>query len=172
MATETVIPDLQDLIQICRDGELGYTTAADHVGNSQLRTIFAHYAKQRAGFVRDLEAETKRLGGIPSDSSSVIGALHRGWIDLKAALSGGDGEALVAACETGEDHAVAAYERVVDLELSGQTNSLVEKQWEAIKEAHAHMLRLKAEGASGGFPNDTEEMDATEDTKDKAERKA
>ena len=119
-----------------------------------MKTIFEKYAKQRAGFVQDLEAEVGRLGGSASDSSSVIGALHRGWIDLKAAVSGGDGEALVAACETGEDHAAAAYERVSDLELPGQANALVKKQWEAVKEAHAHMLRLKADGDAVGFPKD------------------
>jgi uncharacterized protein (TIGR02284 family) len=157
MTTETTIQDLQDLTQICHDGELGYLTAAEHVGNSQLKTVFTNYAKQRTGFVRDLQAEVQRLGGAPLDPSSLIGTLHRGWIDLKAVVSGGSGEAIVAACETGEDHAAAAYERVVDLELSGQTNAIVEKQWEAIKEAHAHMLRLKAEGEKSGFPKDTKE---------------
>ena len=157
MTTETTLQDLEDLTQICHDGELGYLTAAQHVSNSQLKTIFAGYAKQRTGFVRELQAEVERLGGTPLDSSSLIATLHRGWIDLKSALSGGSGEAIVAACETGEDHAAAAYERVVDLELSGETNALVEKQWGAIKEAHAHMLRLKAQGETAAFPRDAKD---------------
>src|SRR5271166_5240825 len=110
MTTETTIQDLQDLTQICHDGELGYLAAAEHVSNSQLKSIFAAYAKQRSGFVRDLQSEVQRLGGAPLDSSSLVGTLHRGWIDLKAAVSGGNGESIVAACETGEDHAAAAYE--------------------------------------------------------------
>jgi uncharacterized protein (TIGR02284 family) len=154
MTTEFTIQDLQDLLQLCRDGELGYATAADHVTNSQLKTVFTNYAKQRAGFVSDLESEVQRLGGTPSDSTGVMAALHRGWMDLKAAISGGDGEAIVAACETGEDHAVAQYERVSDLDLPGQTNTLVQKQYEAVKEAHAHMLRLKTESETAGYSKD------------------
>ena len=154
MTPETTIQDLNDLAQICHDGELGYLTAAKHVGNTQLKTVFVAYAKQRTGFAIDLQSEVQRLGGTPLDSTSLVGALHRGWIDLKAAVSGGNGAAIVAACETGEDHAAAAYERVVDLELSGQTNTLVEKQWEEIKQAHAHMERLKVGGEKDDFPKD------------------
>jgi uncharacterized protein (TIGR02284 family) len=146
------IPLLNDLIETCKDGEQGYQTAAEHVQNTQLKTIFSDYAKQRGEFARHLQAEVERLGGNPTDSGTVTAALHRGWMDLKSALSGGDGAAIIAACETGEDSAAAAFERVVNMELTGQTKSLVEKQWRQIKEAHAHMLLLKEEAAGSDFP--------------------
>ena len=76
-------------------------------------------------------------------------ALHRGWMDLKSVVSGGDAGAIIAACETGEDSAKAAFESVVNSDISGHTRSVVEKQWHKIQEAHQHMLRLKAEAASG-----------------------
>ena len=38
----------------------------------------------------------------PDNTGSIGGALHRGWIDLKSALGGGD-HAILAATETGED---------------------------------------------------------------------
>ncbi len=69
--------------------------------------------------------------------------MHRGWLDLKAAVTGGDAMGVVAACETGEDSAQAAYERVVNLDLSGETRSLIEKQWHKIQEAHQRLLNLK-----------------------------
>lgn len=40
--------------------------------------------------------------GEPDNTGSVGGALHRGWIDMKSALGGGD-HAILAATETGED---------------------------------------------------------------------
>jgi uncharacterized protein (TIGR02284 family) len=146
---DETIAHLNGLIEVCKDGERGYATAAEHVGNSELTSVFADYAKQRAGFARELQAEVERLGGTPSDSGSLSAAIHRGWIDVKSLLSGGDARGIVAACETGEDSAKAAFERVVNTNVSGQTRSLVEKQWHRIQEAHRRMLRLKDEAAAG-----------------------
>jgi uncharacterized protein (TIGR02284 family) len=149
---DDTILHLNDLTETCKDGEQGYRTAADHVRNTQLKTVFSDYAHQRGEFARHLQAEVERLGGSPTDSGTMTAALHRGWMDLKSALSGGDAAAIIAACETGEDAAAAAFERVVNMELSGRTKSLVEKQWRQIKEAHAHMLLLKEEAAGSDFP--------------------
>jgi uncharacterized protein (TIGR02284 family) len=66
-------------------------------------------------------------------------------MNLKSALTGGDPGAIVAACETGEDSAAAAFERVVNTDVTGRLRSLVEAQWAKIKEAHQRMLHLKAE---------------------------
>lgn len=149
MTNEEAIDHLNGLISVCKDGERGYREAAETVRNSQVTTIFNEYAKQREHFARDLQTEVERLGGSPSDHGSVTAVLFRGWMDLKAVLSGGDAGAIIAACETGEDSASAAFERVVNMDISGHTRSLVEKQWQKIQEAHKHMLRLKAEGAAG-----------------------
>jgi uncharacterized protein (TIGR02284 family) len=146
---EETIVELNGLITTCKDGELGYRTAAADVRNTELETVFSEYAKQRGQFARNLQAEVERLGGNPEDSGSITGALLRGWMDLKSALSSGDGAAIIATCETGEETAVAAFEWVVNLHISGQTRLLVEKQYNAIKEARARLLRLKAERAAG-----------------------
>jgi uncharacterized protein (TIGR02284 family) len=50
----------------------------------------------------------ERLGGVAADSGTFTAAVHRGWIGLKAALLGGHGGAIIAACETGEDYTLAA----------------------------------------------------------------
>ena len=127
-------------------------TAAEDVRNSQLQSVFSEYAKQRSSGARQLHAEVERLGGVATDSGTLTAAVHRGWMNLKAALSGGDGGAIVAACETGEDYALAAFERVVDAGITGDSRSIVEKQYEKIKEAHIRLMRLKQELADGaGF---------------------
>jgi len=56
----------------------------------------------------------------------------------------GDGAAIIGACETGEEAAVAAFKWVVSLDISGQTRLLVEKQCETIKETRiCYGLKLK-----------------------------
>jgi uncharacterized protein (TIGR02284 family) len=145
LTAEETIDCLNGLIAVARDGEHGYRTAAADVNNSELGTIFSEYADQRARFVHDLEKEVVRLGGTPSHHGTVTGMVFRGWMNLKGALTGGGAHAIVAACETGEDSAQAAFERVVNLDITGATRSLVEKQWHQIQEAHQRMIHLKKE---------------------------
>jgi uncharacterized protein (TIGR02284 family) len=149
MTTEETITELNGLIRTCKDGELGYRTAAADVRNTELETVFTECAKQRGQFARSLQAEVERLGGHPEHSGSLTGTLLRGWMDLKSALSSGSGAAIVATCETGEEAALAAFEWVVNLDISGPTRILVEKQCKAVKETHARLIGLKAEQAAG-----------------------
>ena len=151
MTTEDTIAHLNRLIETSKDGELGYRTAAQHVRNTQLQTVFGDYEKQRAYFARQLQAEVERLGGDAGTSGSLSAAIHRGWIDVKSALSGGQGGAIVAACEAGEEAAVAAYEKVLDMDISGEIRTLVSNQHHQIREAYEHMKRLK-QSRSGAAP--------------------
>ena len=70
----------------------------------------------------------ERLGGTADEAGTLGATLFRGWIHLKAALTGGDGGAIVAACESGEEVAVGAYEIVVNSDITGAARVLVEKQ--------------------------------------------
>ncbi len=151
MTIDETIQHLNQLTETCKDGELGYRTASEHVRNTELETIFAGYAKQRGEFARQLQAEVVRLGGQSTDSSTLTGAMFRGWMNLKSSLTGGDGAAIIAACETGEENAVGAYELVASLDISGQTRSLIENQRHKIKEAHARILRLKEETSHADY---------------------
>jgi uncharacterized protein (TIGR02284 family) len=155
MTTEDTIVELNGLIHTCEDGEQGYTTAATDVGNTELEIVFTEYAAQRRQFVRNLQAEVKRLGGDPDGAGSAGGTLLRGWMDVKSALTRRSGAAIIATCETGEEVAVAAFDWVVHLDISGRTRALVERQSKTIKAAQARLLRLKAEDAAGPrYPTD------------------
>jgi uncharacterized protein (TIGR02284 family) len=149
VTTEESIVELNGLIRTCKDGELGYRAAAADVRNTELETVFTGYSKQRGQFAQKLQAEIERLGGKPGDSGSTGGTLLRGWMDLKSALKSGDGAAIIATCETGEEVAVAAFDWVVNLDISGRTRVLVERQCKAVKEAHARLLRFRSEKEAG-----------------------
>jgi uncharacterized protein (TIGR02284 family) len=134
---------LNRLIETSRDGETGYRTAAQHVHNTQLQAIFEEYSRQRARFAQQLQSEVERLGGDARASGALSAAVYRGWINVKSALSGGDGGAIIAACEAGEVNSLAAYQRVLDMDISGETRALVSSQFQQIREAQQHMSRLR-----------------------------
>ena len=157
MTTEETIAELNGLIETCKNGEFGYRAAAADVRNTELETVFTRYSKQRGQFAKSLQAEVERLGGNPEQSGSVGGTLARGWMDLKSALSSGSGAAIIASCESAELAAMAAFDWAVNLDITGQTRVLVEKQAKAVRETHARLVRLKAEESEGSKFQKTDE---------------
>jgi uncharacterized protein (TIGR02284 family) len=145
MTVEDTISELNGLIETSRNGELGYAEAARLVEDTRLQSVLAGYSKERAGFVRALQAEVKKLGGTPADSGTIGAALHRGWMELKSVATLGSGGAILSACETGEDSAWTHYKHVIDSDISGESRAMVDKQWEKVKEAIAHLQHLQGE---------------------------
>ena len=145
MVVEETISCLNGLIETCRNGELGYAEAARLVKDTRLETILEGYAKERAGFVRALQAEVRKLGGTPAESGTIGAAMHRGWMELKSLATLGSGGAILAACETGEDSAWTHYKEATDSDISGESRTLIDKQWGKVKEAIAHLQHLQGE---------------------------
>jgi hypothetical protein len=79
---------LKNLIQILHDGQEGFKKASESVKDSSLKEVFSRYSLQRSQLAGELESELLTLGEKdPQDEgSTVTGAIHRGWIDLKDAL--------------------------------------------------------------------------------------
>jgi uncharacterized protein (TIGR02284 family) len=143
-----VISTLNNLIETCKDGQNGFQTAADGVKNSELKTLFHTYAQQRAQFAGELQGEVRRLGGDPEQTGSVAATLHRGWINIKSAVTGEDENAVISECERGEDSAVSNYKDALDANLPADVRSIVERQYTQVKEAHDRIRSLeKATGA-------------------------
>jgi uncharacterized protein (TIGR02284 family) len=134
---------LNELIELCRDGEQGFRTAAAGIGDPTLRRLFESYAGQRASFARELQAEVARRGDEPARSGDAPGALHRGWMKVREAASGNDEAAILAECERGEDAAVRAYRQAVAQPIPGASADLVERQYVQVKDAHDHVRMLE-----------------------------
>jgi uncharacterized protein (TIGR02284 family) len=131
-----VVSTLNNLIETCRDGQEGFRTAAEGVKRADLRELFGRYSQQRAGFVGELQDEVRRLGGDPERTGSLVASLHRGWMGLRAALEGGDEQAIVSECERGEDVAMASYRGALGTDMPANVRAMVERQFAEIKEAH------------------------------------
>lgn len=136
---------LNDLIETLKDGQEGFRAAAADVQSSELKTLFSELSLQRSKFVGELQTLVRSLTGEePETSGSVAGALHRGWIDLKAALVTRNDHAILAECERGEDSAVANFKRAIDSgHLTGQVSQTVMEQAAAVKASHDRIRHLR-----------------------------
>ena len=146
---DNVISTLNGLIETCRDGQNGFQTAAEGITNSELKTLFHGYSQQRAQFVGELQTEVRRLGGDPENMGSVAATLHRGWINIKSAVTGKDESAIIAECERGEDSAVSAYRDALDEDLPANIRTIIDRQYADIKQAHDRIRALERASGAG-----------------------
>ena len=99
---------LSAVLRACEDGEKGYRSAALDVDDRGYQLMLGRYAEERAGFARALASAVRGLGDstIPG---SALGALHRTWLDAKAAIAGDRPKAVLTECRRGEDAALETY---------------------------------------------------------------
>jgi uncharacterized protein (TIGR02284 family) len=138
-----VASTLNGLLETLRDGENGFRSAADSVDDPELKRLFLSLSTQRGEFAAELESEILRLGKDPADHGHVAGALHRGWINLKAAVTGKDEGAIVSEAERGEDFAVKTFREALQKGLPAVIQAVVERQYVQIQDAHDHVRSLE-----------------------------
>jgi uncharacterized protein (TIGR02284 family) len=135
---------LNDLIQTCRDGQEGFRTASENIDLGNVKRILNEYSLQRARFTGELQSASHTLGDSnPEYASSFTGTLHRGWINLKAALAGRDVHNILAECERGEDSAVGSYQEALKLETPANLRAIIERQYAGIQAAHDEVKALR-----------------------------
>ncbi len=144
---KTTVHTLNDLTEVLKDGQHGFETAAKDVKASELAQIFQGYAKQRAEFAAKLQAHVLAIGADVEKSGSIAGSMHRGWINLKSALSTNEPQAVLDEAERGEDVAVAAYRKALEqTDIDPATRTLITSQSTAVKAAHDHVRDLRDSG--------------------------
>lgn len=110
----------------------------------QLKAVFDEYSRQRGRFAVELRSKAQSAGERDSEmSGSAAGALHRGWINLKSALTRGDDHSILAECERGEDSAVEQFRKALNNGLSSPVQEIVSRQYVPIKEAHDRVKNLR-----------------------------
>jgi uncharacterized protein (TIGR02284 family) len=145
-----IISVLDELIETLKDGQQGFKQAAEGVSDAKLKSLFRDYSDQRSRFITALQTEARRFGeNKPEDHSSAAGVLHRGWIHLKSAVTGGDEYAILAECERGEDSAVDIFQKAVQDSLPPALQEIVSRQHVEIKAAHDRIRDLREIAKTG-----------------------
>jgi uncharacterized protein (TIGR02284 family) len=89
-SNDDVISTLNGLIETCKDGRTDFKEAAEGVERSDLKSLFYEFSQQRSQFAGELQSLVQSLGGDPENTGSVAAAIHRGWINIKSAVTGKD----------------------------------------------------------------------------------
>jgi uncharacterized protein (TIGR02284 family) len=134
---------LNNLVETSKDGEKGFRSAAEDTKNADLQAVFLRRAQDCATGAADLQQRVARLGGNPEEGGSVAGAAHRGWINLKAAISGRTDLAILEECERAEDVAKASYHKALEETLPEDTRVVVQRQYDGVMRNHDQIRDLR-----------------------------
>ena len=139
MARTTERDTVNRLIATCRDGARGYRLASDHVTDPTLKTLFAETAAQRETFVAELVPFARLLGGETDAKGSRAGAVHRGWMTLKDAMTNYDENEILVEAVRGEAVAANVYAEAIGGVLPPRVRDLIESQYQQILEAQRQL---------------------------------
>ena len=138
------IRTLNGLIATTIDSVDGYRTSASDVENPRFAELFTARASERSSVAEQLRGEVKRLGGNPEDDGTILAAGHRAFVNLKAAVTGRDDQAIVNEVERGEDHIKAKFEDALkDNSLAPESRTAIEAAYGSVKSGHDEMRDLK-----------------------------
>ncbi|MBF9238987.1 PA2169 family four-helix-bundle protein [Hymenobacter sp. BT683] len=154
MATpnEKTVRAYNDLVEINKSATKGYQEAAEGVTNPKIKTELSRLSQQRAQFASELSQQAKQFGVNVNESGTLEGAMtdaaaavHRGWINIKSAITGHDDKAILNECETGDATALKAYETALSADLPMQAKSVIEQQRSQILNAKNMVTQLKGQ---------------------------
>lgn len=136
----------KELVETLRDGEKGYTRAAERVRDGDHAAwagTLERLAAQRQEFRAEIVALGHEYGDDVDESGTATAALHRGWMALKDALTGDDPQGVLSAAVTGEDHAITEYDKALEQDLSEGFRSVVERQRSAVRATRDEVKALQ-----------------------------
>lgn len=138
------ISTLNSLISTTIDSITGYEDAASNSEGGRFQQMFRDRSNERQRVVEDLRSEVRRLGGEPEEGGSFMGKTHQRWLDLKAAVTGRDDQAIINEVERGEDYLKEKFEEALDGDkLTGDSRSAVERCYQSVRAGHDQISQLK-----------------------------
>lgn len=141
------IDTLNDLLEICRDGEYGFRECAEHTQALDIKTVLNQHASECHLAAAELQTMLKNMGSEPKEGGTASAALHRGWVSVKGTLSGYSDYDMLDECERAEDVALAQYRKAGKQSLPPSVMALVEKQTEGVQRNHDQIKAMR--GSSG-----------------------
>ena len=143
MAERTELNVLNNLLDVCRDGEHGFGFAAAHATNPDVRALFTTLSDERHRFAEELSPHVRRLGGQAATDGTTAAAVHRRWMQLKQNMSSRPDDVLLVEAKRGEEAAMQAYRAALTGQLPPTAIELIKEQYHRVCEAHRRMLALE-----------------------------
>lgn len=147
MNNDKTISVLNDLLNITNDRIAGFAKVEDKVWEtrSNLKLAYDDMVSRSTDMKNDLINLISQKGGEADNSTSVSGAFHRAWIDVKNTFASDKEESTLENVVFGEKAAIVAYQDALDSgDLCPESTSLVLDQLHHLKSSYAKFETLES----------------------------
>jgi uncharacterized protein (TIGR02284 family) len=127
MSNAEVAGVLNELLETCYDGLDGFRTAITEIDNDDVIAFCQSRIQRIDEAAADLYTAIQHLGAHPAEHGHPTARMHRGWIQLRAALTSGNA-AILAEIERGEVIAAKHYRSALAKPLPEAIHDMVEEQ--------------------------------------------
>lgn len=141
-----LVESLTNLLEKNYDAEKGYKKALEHADNPKIKTFLKDQAARRNHFATELDKEIHLLNEHPETKGdgSVLGNLHKFWMDFRTAITKKDDEAILKECLRGEKASLKEYEKVIEKNiLTPRVKTMLKTQRDHINNTISEIRRLE-----------------------------
>lgn len=138
---------LNDLLHITNDRKEGFEKVEGKVWEMypDVKDEYDHMISQSKIMKNELINLITEKQGIPDDSTSMAGAVHRTWIDIKNSFTMGNLiESTLENVVFGEKAAIEAYQNALDTgDLSPKSAEVVAEQLRSLKDSYRQFKKIE-----------------------------
>ncbi|MDR3025539.1 PA2169 family four-helix-bundle protein [Chryseobacterium sp.] len=138
---------LNDLLHITNDRIEGFEKVEGKVWEMypDVKDEYDHMISQSKIMKNELINLITEKKGVPEDSSSIAGAIHRTWIDIKNSFTMGNlVESTLENVVFGEKAAIETYENALGYgNLSEKSNKIVSEQLRNLKSSYSQFKKIE-----------------------------
>lgn len=141
MTSRTAV-QLNELIEITRDGQRFYEHAHNEVKDLRLKSIFSEMSQAKTDVIQALAAKVAANQEQPATGGTLIGKLRQVYADTRATLSSDEGATYVTQLEDTEDRILHAFEDALE-SAEPDVRALLAVEMPKMRSCHDRMRSLK-----------------------------
>lgn len=140
---DETVTGLKTIVKMNIDASKGFDEVAERIEDKDLASTFRRASTQRSGFASEIKSALSLSDEEIPEDGTTLGSFHRAWIDLRAALNGGDTKAMLAEASRGESSLVDTYEGVLKDTAGSPLNGTLHDQLTAVRAMQKSLKALK-----------------------------
>jgi uncharacterized protein (TIGR02284 family) len=129
-----IITLLNDLIRINNDRIEVYERGETEIEDSELKSLFHSMSHESRKYRNEIIGEVIKLGGMPEEGTTIKGKLFIAWMDIKAAISEKNRDAIISTCEQCEEQVLEVYDSALN------SGKLPEKKLRMVTQQHKALV--------------------------------
>lgn len=133
---------LNELIEITRDGQRFYQHAQEEVKDARLKAIFSEMSRAKTDVIQALAVKVAANQEQPSSGTTLIGKLRQVYADTRATLSSDEEGTYVKQLEDTEDRILHAFEDALE-SADPDVRALLAVEMPKVRNCHDRMRNLK-----------------------------